>query len=145
MSRVPKISGQSLRTEYDAWHERVFRAAPEHEEASSPWYQLVREEISDVSGQRILEVACGRGGYVKELASAGALVTGCDFSYEALRIGHEKLLGAGDRGLAMFVQGDAQALPFADESFDIVGFLMMTICLRIRSQRHVLYIVTRFH
>lgn len=110
----------SLRSEYDVWHERVFNSDPEHNDASSPWYQLVREQIGDVSGLQILEVACGRGGYVKELAAAGALVTGCDFSHEAVRIGHEKLRGPAGRLSARFVQGDAQALPFADESFDIV-------------------------
>jgi SAM-dependent methyltransferase len=110
----------SLRTEYDAWHERIFRAAPEHEDASSPWYQLVREQIGNVSGQRILEVACGRGGYVKELASAGALVTGCDFSLAALRVGKEKLRALANGTSADLIQGDAQALPFADESFDLV-------------------------
>ncbi len=110
----------SLRTEYDAWHERIFRAAPEHEDASSPWYQLVREQIGNVSGQRILEVACGHGGYVKELASAGALVTGCDFSLAALRVGKEKLRALANGTSAELIQGDAQALPFGDESFDLV-------------------------
>ncbi len=110
----------SLRTEYDAWHERVFRAAPEHEDASSPWYQLVREQIGDVLGLRILEVACGRGGFVRELVRAGAWVTGCDFSLAALRVGKEKLRALGNGTSAELIQGDAQALPFADESFDIV-------------------------
>jgi len=45
-----------------------------------PWYRLVREQIRNVAGQRILEVACGRGGFVRELAGLGAHVTGCDFS-----------------------------------------------------------------
>ena len=106
----------SLRTEYDKWHERVFNAASEHEDASSPWYELVREHLESVAGQRILEVACGRGGFVRELARSDACVTGCDFSLAALQIGREKLRGTS----AMLIQGDAQALPFADESFDLV-------------------------
>jgi 2-polyprenyl-3-methyl-5-hydroxy-6-metoxy-1,4-benzoquinol methylase len=110
----------SLRTDYDGWHERVFRADPEHEDASSPWYQLVREEIGDVSGLRVLEVACGRGGFVKELSRAGAHVTGCDFSLAALRVGQEKLRALGNGWSPALVQGDAQVLPFTDESFDIV-------------------------
>jgi SAM-dependent methyltransferase len=110
----------SLRTEYDAWHERIFRAAPEHEDASSPWYQLVREQIGNVSGQRILEVACGRGGFVRELARAGAYATGCDFSLAALRVGKGKQRALANGTSAELIQGDAQALPFADESFDLV-------------------------
>ena len=110
----------SLRTEYDKWHERVFNAAPEHEDASSPWYELVREELGNVAGLGILEVACGRGGFVRELARSGAHVTGCDFSLTALRVGQAKLRAQGDGTSAALIQGDAQALPFADESFDVI-------------------------
>jgi len=110
----------SLRTEYDKWHERVFSAAPEHEDASSPWYELVREQLGNVAGLRILEVACGRGGFVRELARSGAHVTGCDFSLTALRVGQAKLRAQGNGTSAALIQGDAQALPFADESFDLV-------------------------
>ena len=110
----------SLRTEYDVWHERVFTADPEHDDASSPWYQLVRERIGSVAGLRILEVACGRGGFVRELSRAGAYVTGCDFSLAALRVGQGKLRTVENGGSPALVQGDAQGLPFANESFDIV-------------------------
>lgn len=111
----------SLCTEYDAWHQQVFESAPDHEDASSPWYQLVRERLGSVAGLCILEVACGRGGFVRELTRAGAHVTGCDFSRVALRVGKAKLQPlAGNRGAPVFVQGDAQNLPFAEASFDVV-------------------------
>jgi 2-polyprenyl-3-methyl-5-hydroxy-6-metoxy-1,4-benzoquinol methylase len=110
----------SLRTEYDTWHKRIFDAAPEHEDASSPWYLLVREYIGDVAGLRILEVACGRGGFVRQLARAGARVTGCDFSSAALRAASSKVFLPDAPQLAALVQGDAQSLPFADNSFDVV-------------------------
>jgi len=110
----------SLRTEYDEWHEKVFRADPEHEDTSSPWYQLVREQIGNVNGLRILEVACGRGGFVGELSHRGAYVTGCDFSFTALCVGKAKLRALGDGTSSLFVQADVQVLPFADESFDVV-------------------------
>jgi demethylmenaquinone methyltransferase/2-methoxy-6-polyprenyl-1,4-benzoquinol methylase len=111
----------SLRTEYDAWHQRVYESDPEHEDASSPWYDLVRNAIGPVVGLQILEVACGRGGFVRELARAGARVAGCDFSRSALRVGKSKLGGNGLKKVGdWLVQGDAQKLPFADSSFDIV-------------------------
>ena len=111
----------SLRTEYDVWHKRVFDSDPEHEDASSQWYSLVREVLGPVAGLRVLEVACGRGGFVLELARAGALVVGCDFSGAALRVGREKLQPLADcASTTALVQGDAQNLAFADDSFDVV-------------------------
>jgi ubiquinone/menaquinone biosynthesis C-methylase UbiE len=112
----------TLRTDYDAWHERVFESNREHEDASSPWYQLVREKIGGVAGLRVLEVACGRGGFVRELARSGAYVTGCDFSFSALRVAHAKLddARAHSSTAATLVHGDAQCLPFADASFDLI-------------------------
>jgi ubiquinone/menaquinone biosynthesis C-methylase UbiE len=110
-----------LRGEYDVWHQRVFDSDPLHEDASSPWYQLVRERIGDVAGLCVLEVACGRGGFVCDLQRRGARVIGCDFSASALRLSKEKLQRAnGGRPARGLVQGDAQGLPFADASFDIV-------------------------
>lgn len=110
----------SLRTEYDTWHQRVFESEPEHEDASSPWYRLVRERIGQVQGLSVLEVACGRGGFVRELARAGAHVTGCDFSMAALLVGQSKLRPMNGTARSALVQGDAQSLPFASESFDVV-------------------------
>lgn len=110
----------TLRTEYDAWHERVYESNRQHEDASSPWYQLVREKIGCVTGLRVLEVACGRGGFVRELARGGAHVTGCDFSFSALRVAHAKLGDATSGTSATLVHGDAHCLPFADASFDLI-------------------------
>ena len=110
----------SLRVDYDAWHQRIFDSEPEHEDADSPWYQLVREKIGSVQGVRVLEVACGRGGFVRELARAGAHVTGCDFSMSALAVGQAKIGLLNGSARATLIQGDAQSLPFASESFDMV-------------------------
>src|SRR6266849_6186124 len=110
----------SLQSEYDAWHQRVYRAGPDHDDASSPWYRLVREHMGAVEGLRILEAACGRGGFVKELTQAGAHVTGCDFSSAALHAASAKLCAASGRPLAGLIQGNAQSLPFASDSFDVV-------------------------
>jgi ubiquinone/menaquinone biosynthesis C-methylase UbiE len=56
---------------------------------------------------------------VRELAQAGAHVTGCDFSFAATQIAAVKLRAAG-QPCAGVVQGDAQKLPFASSSFDMV-------------------------
>src|SRR5229473_8273679 len=110
----------TLRTEYDIWHQRIFEADPSHDDTSSPWYRLVLEYIGDVAGLRVLEVACGRGGFVRHLANAGAQVTGCDFSSTALHATRSRLCNNGHPPPVALVQGDAQSLPFADNSFDVV-------------------------
>ena len=110
----------SLRTAYDTWHQRIYKADPSHEDASSPWYQLVREYLGEVAGLCILEVACGRGGFMRQMVNAGARVTGCDFSSAALHAASSKVFLPNDPPLAALVQGDAQNLPFADRSFDVV-------------------------
>ena len=110
-----------LSTEYDAWHQRVFKSAPDHRDEETPWYRLVLEYLVPVGGKRVLEVACGRGGFAKLLASKGAVVFGADFSAAALRIAQQKDLrdGNGTHRIEL-AQADAQSLPYADESFDIV-------------------------
>jgi SAM-dependent methyltransferase len=110
----------TLRTDYDTWHQRVLESNADHEDASSPWYQLVRERIGEVSGLRILEVACGRGGFVRELAKRGARVAGCDFSFAALQAASKRIRETEFPLSAALIQGDAQNLPFADNSFDLL-------------------------
>src|SRR3989442_13213451 len=111
----------TLRSAYDTWHQRIYDAAPEHEDASSPWYLLVREHIGNVAGQRILEVACGRGGFVRQLGKAGACVTGCDFSSPALHAARTQLFVTRGPPLAALVPGEAPDLPLFHYSFYKVG------------------------
>jgi SAM-dependent methyltransferase len=110
----------SLRTKYDVWHRRIYDADPLHDDASSPWYHLVREYLDNVAGLRVLEIACGLGGFVKQLVHVGAHVTGCDFSFTALRVAQGKLQAVEGNPSTVLVQGDAAKLPFADNSFDMV-------------------------
>ncbi len=110
----------SLQSDYDIWHQRIFEANPGHEDASSPWYRLVSEYIGSVAGLHVLEVACGRGGFVGELARGGAHVVGCDFSSSALRAATAKLRKENAEYPISFIQGDAQNLPFAGNTFDLV-------------------------
>ena len=109
----------SLRSDYDQWHQKAHEASAGNEDASSPWYQLVREHLGEVNGLHVLEVACGRGGFSWELARGGARVAGCDFSLAALLAARSKATDLRDGATAGFIQGDAAKLPFASESFDV--------------------------
>ncbi|MFZ3216189.1 MAG: class I SAM-dependent methyltransferase [Candidatus Acidiferrales bacterium] len=107
--------------EYDSWHQRQFDQAPEHPDENSPWYRLVLDYLVPVSGKRVLEIACGRGGFANLLAAKGAIMFGADFSAAALRITQAKASSRADRGVAVaLAQADAQNLPYASESFDLL-------------------------
>src|SRR5208282_2770081 len=111
----PKMS---LRTEYDVWHSKYHELDTSYDDTSSPWYIWVRSVIGEVRGLRTLEVACGRGGFVRALARNGARAYGLDFSMAALQIGRQRSLQS-ESG-AVFVQGDAHNLPFPDNYFDLL-------------------------
>ena len=111
----------SLATEYDKWHTNVFESDPQHQDESSPWYQLLLEFLIPIQGKSVLEVACGRGGFSRLLASQGAFVHGADFSSSAIAIARERLAEHPElAGRVTYVQADAQQLTFDSNSFDVV-------------------------
>ncbi len=111
----------SLSSEYDRWHEQVAGLDVQHADENSPWYRLVLEYLDPVKDKRILEIACGRGGFTKLLASRAAIAFGADFSTAALRIAREKAMQNGGNCCSIaLTQADARNLPFADRSFDII-------------------------
>lgn len=109
----------SLNRQYDQWHKNVLEQGPAHADEGSPWYRLVSEYLVGVEGMRVLEIACGRGGFANTLALRGAVMFGADFSGVALQIARSRMNGRGNIRLS-FTQTDAQLLPYADECFDIV-------------------------
>lgn len=66
------------------------------------------------TGARVLDVCCGPGTATEECVRRGAIVTGIDLSEDMIAAAAAKGLGAD------FRTGDAEALPFADQSFDCV-------------------------
>jgi ubiquinone/menaquinone biosynthesis C-methylase UbiE len=64
-------------------------------------------------GQRLLDVGCGTGHYMRRYAARGFEVAGCDGSAEMLARARE------DLPLAELRQCDVDELPFADQSFDV--------------------------
>jgi ubiquinone/menaquinone biosynthesis C-methylase UbiE len=71
-----------------------------------------------VSGERVLDVACGSGNLAIEAAKAGADVTGIDIAANLIEAAKKR---AAAEGLDIkFEEGDAEALPYEDNSFDTV-------------------------
>jgi ubiquinone/menaquinone biosynthesis C-methylase UbiE len=93
-------------------------------------YELVAREFAPVhddlvaavapaAGERFLDVATGTGEVALRAARAGADVTALDFAPALLEQARAK--GAAE-GLAIeWIEGDAQAMPFEDGSFDVAA------------------------
>jgi len=81
-------------------------------------YHYLARRVSP-AGMRVLEVGSGRGGgssYFCRYHSPTEVV-GVDYSGSAVKLARR--LNAGVAGLS-YVEGDAESLPFEDESFDVV-------------------------
>ena len=87
-------------------------------------YRNVAEEaqrcLPDLRGSRILEVGCGRGATLLDLAARGAQVVGLDYAQSSIATCETLRSAAGLDGAADFLLGDARALPFDAGSFDLV-------------------------
>jgi SAM-dependent methyltransferase len=69
-------------------------------------------------GDQVLDVACGTGNAAIRAAEAGGRVVGVDLTPELFEAGNGLAASAGVE--VEWVEGDAEALPFEDESFDVV-------------------------
>lgn len=69
-------------------------------------------------GAKVLDVACGTGNLAIPAARQGALVTGVDIAGNLLEQARDRAAAEGLH--AVFEEGDAEQLPFADAQFDVV-------------------------
>jgi len=83
--------------------------------------QLYRHLIGGtaLAGKRVVEVSCGRGGGAAHVASTykPASYTGIDISEKNLALAADRF---GDVSNLRFQQGNAESLPLADSSCDVV-------------------------
>ena len=84
--------------------------------------ELVRH-IAAARPQRVLDVATGTAGVAIELARlTGAEVVGVDISESMMERGRDRVRAAGLGPRVRLEMARAEALPFADGSFDAVSF-----------------------
>ncbi len=102
-------------------HRALWAAGDYHRFATGTVWEL--GEILTVAcgitkGQRVLDVAAGTGNTAIRAAEAGAEVVAADLTPENFDAGRRE---ASDHGVAVeWMEADAEALPFADASFDVV-------------------------
>jgi SAM-dependent methyltransferase len=85
------------------------------EEQQTPTYEAAIERIGIEAGQRVLEVGCGSGVFLRLAADRGAQVFGLDASDELLALARTRVPEAELRA------GDMQFLPYDDDGFDLVA------------------------
>jgi ubiquinone/menaquinone biosynthesis C-methylase UbiE/uncharacterized damage-inducible protein DinB len=72
-------------------------------------------------GSQLLDVGCGSGQLALIAARAGAQVTGCDIASNWIERARER--AASEKLNVAFDEGDAEALPYGDATFDVVTSL----------------------
>ena len=99
------------------WGTRAQDWADFQEGTARAVYEAVLERTRVESGTRYVDIGCGAGMAAQIAASRGAEVSGIDAADALLAIARSRVPGAD------FQQGDLEALPFADQWFDVVtGF-----------------------
>jgi ubiquinone/menaquinone biosynthesis C-methylase UbiE len=116
MSTAPSPEMETLKTRLKTtWEAGDFSEVAKHIETTA---EAFVERLDIKPGMKVLDVACGSGNLAIIAAQKGADVTGIDIAdnlVEAAKKRAEKL------GLDIkFEQGDAEALPYDDNSFDLV-------------------------
>jgi len=90
------------------------------------WHRRWKHRVAKLAGVqpggRALDVCCGTGDIAFALARLGADVTGLDFSQKMLEVAESRRLKNSKNGTPspIFIQGDAQEIPFAAATFDAV-------------------------
>ena len=87
------------------------------------WKRFAVELAGIRQGQRVLDLASGTGDLVDRMADLvgpQGLVLMTDINAAMLRVGRDRMIDRGHGGNLAFVQVDAEALPFPDDSLDLI-------------------------
>ena len=128
-------AGDAASTERSSERKRealeLFRGLPRRYDALSAalsfwqdprWRRAMVSAVAPASGERVLDVATGTGMVAAELlARADCTVVGVDQSAEMLAAARARF-AALDAARVELIEGQAEALPFADASFDALTF-----------------------
>ena len=108
------------------------------------WRKKAVREIADTAHPlQVLDVACGTGDFaiaVAKAAAPGSHVTGIDLSEGMMSVGRRKVASEGLEGTIHMEQGDCEALPFMDNTFDRVS-----VAFGVRNFEHLKKGLTEMH
>ena len=99
-------------TWYQEWFGEEYLELYSHRDEDEAKRQVTffRTQVGPISGP-VLDLACGMGRHMQELAVAGFHAVGCDLSWTLLRT------GVREYGAMPVARADMRALPFCDGSF----------------------------
>jgi SAM-dependent methyltransferase len=104
------------------------RILPRPDAVNASSVRLILELVGDteLAGRDVLDVGCGRGGTVQTLLSYfnPREVTGLDLTAENIAFCRRAV----DAPRSRFLEGDAEQLPFPDQSFDVVTNVESSHC-----------------
>jgi SAM-dependent methyltransferase len=115
---------------YDAWYD-----TPRGHWIGETEFRLAARLLAAHPGESLLDVGCGTGWFSRRFAEDGLQVTGLDSDPEWLDYARAR----GDPAIH-WLEGDAQALPLADSSFDHVVSIA-ALCFMADEQKAVAEIV----
>ncbi|KEA65097.1 Ubiquinone/menaquinone biosynthesis methyltransferase UbiE [Marinobacterium lacunae] len=87
------------------------------------WKRLTIEQSGARAGMQVLDIAGGTGDLTRKfsrLVGPSGKVVLADINDSMLKVGRDKLINAGAAGNIEYVQANAECLPFADNTFDII-------------------------
>ena len=87
----------------------------ETEEQQLPTYEAAIRRVGIAAGDRVLEVGCGSGVFLRAAADRGARVAGVDASHALVELARARVPEA------ELSVGDLQRLPYEDDAFDVVA------------------------
>ncbi|RLT44003.1 MAG: class I SAM-dependent methyltransferase [Chloroflexi bacterium] len=78
------------------------------------------ERYTPLHDRRVLDLGCGLGEYVRAFARRGARALGTDIAVDRLIEARQRIVTTATRGVDGFMAAAGEALPFRDETFDLV-------------------------
>ena len=114
ITMTPEVSGLKARLK-DTWMAGDYDHFSRYMEQGA---RMFYEQLDVPAGCELLDVACGSGQVALWAARDGVRVTGVDIAPNLVRRAQARADAEGLK--ARFLEGDAEALPFEDASFDVV-------------------------
>jgi SAM-dependent methyltransferase len=113
--RIDRLTDRMARRPHGRRARRIYGAADAHAFLWEP----VLAALALTPDDRLLDVGCGGGVFLRRALEAGCSCTGLDHSRDMVRLARGTAGGA-----ARIVEGKAEAMPFADGAFTAVSCLV---------------------